>query len=65
MPPQANTYKLTTTQKRPREVDTTSLTLSDHDSREFNDVTAAREDPYHEISTPPIKRRHERKDNAL
>jgi hypothetical protein len=65
MPPQANTCEPTTTQKRPREADTTSLILSDHDSREFDDVTAAREDPHHEIGTPPIKRRREREDDAL
>ena len=45
--PPANTCESTTTQKRPREADTTSSTLSDHNSREFNDVTAAREDPHY------------------
>ena len=65
MPPHANTYEPTTTQKRPREADTTSSTLSDHDSREFDDITATREDPHHEIGTSPIKRRREREDDAL
>lgn len=65
MPPQANACEPSTTQKRPREADTTSSTLSDYDSRELDDITAAREDPHHEIGTPPIKRRREREDDAL
>ena len=65
MPPYASTYKLTTTQKRPQEADTTSLTLSDHDLHKFDNMTAARKDPYYEISTPPIKRRRECEDNTL
>jgi len=65
MPLPANTCSQTATQKRLREEDTTSSTLSDHDSREFDDVTAAREDPRHDIGTPPIKRRRGREDEAL
>ena len=55
MPPLANTYELTTTQKRPWEADTTSLILSDHDLCKFNNVMAASKDPYYKINTPPIK----------
>ena len=65
MPSPADTRSLTATQKRLQEEDAASLILSDHDSREFNDITAAREDPYYEIGTPPIKRRRGRKDKAL
>ena len=65
MPPPANTRSLTATQKRLREEDAASSTLSDHDSREFDDITATREDPHHKIGTPPIKRRRGRKDKAL
>ena len=65
MPSLADTRSLSATQKRLREEDATSSTLSDHDSREFDDVTAAREDPDHEIGTPPIKRRRGREDEAL
>ena len=65
MPSLANTYSLTATQTRLREEDATSSTLSDYDSREFDNVTAAREYPNYKISTPPIKRRRGRKDKAL
>ena len=37
--------------QREEEVDEVS-TLSEHDSREFNDVTAARKDPYYQIGIP-------------
>ena len=65
MPSPANTYSLTTTQKRLREEDATSLTLSNYDSRKFDNITAAREDPNYEIGTPPIKRRRGHEDEAL
>jgi hypothetical protein len=64
MPSPADTYSLTATQKRLREEDATSSTLSNHDSREFDNITATREDP-HEIGTPPIKRRRGREDKTL
>jgi len=53
MPLPADTRSLTATQKRLRE-DATSSTLSDHDSREFDNETAAREDLYYKIGTPKI-----------
>ena len=65
MPSLADTRSLSATQKRLREEDATSSTLSDHNSREFDDITAARKDPNHKIGTPPIKRRRGRKDEAL
>jgi len=67
MPPLADSSTLPATQKRAREEEqaTTSSTLCDHDSREFDDVTAAREDPNHQIGKPLLKRRRARKDKAL
>ena len=65
MPLLADTRSLTTHQKRLREEDATSSTLSDYNSREFNDVTAAREDPYYKIGTPFIKRRRRREDEIF
>ncbi len=67
MPPLANPSIPPATQKRAHEEEqaTTSSTLSDHDSREFDDVTAAHEDPNHQIGEPPLKRRRAREDEAL
>ena len=67
MPPLADSSIPPVTQKRAYEEDqaTTSSILSDHDSREFDDVTAAREDPNHQIGEPPLKRRRAREDEAL
>ena len=54
------------TQKRPREEETDTISLlSDHDSREFDDVTLAREDPHHQIDTPETKRKKLREDEEL
>ena len=49
------------TQKRAHKEEqaATSSTLSNHNSREFNNVTAAREDPNHQIGEPPLKRQRE------
>ena len=65
MPPLANSPIPLTTQKRAYKEATTSSILSDHDSREFDDVTAAREDPNHQIGEPPLKQRRAREDKAL
>lgn len=67
MPPLADSSTLPATQKRAREEEqaTTSSTLSDHDSRGFDDVTAAHEDPNHQIGGLPLKRRRAREDEAL
>jgi len=46
-------------------VDTTSLILSNYNIHEFNNITAAYENPYYKISTLPIKQRRKRKNNAL
>ena len=54
------------TQKRPREEETDTISLlSDHDSREFDDVTLARKDPHHQIDTPEAKRKKLREDEEL
>ena len=47
MPPLANSSIPPITQKRAYKEDqaTTSSILSDHDSREFDNITAARKDP--------------------
>ena len=67
MPPLAGSSIPPATQKRAHEEEqaTTSSTLSDHDSREFDDVTAAREDPNHQIGEPSLKRQRAREDEAL
>jgi len=46
------------TQKRPQEKETKTISLlSDHDSREFDNITLAYKDPYHQINTPKAKRK--------
>ena len=54
------------TQKRPREEETDTISLlSDHNSRKFNDVTLAREDPYCQTNIPKAKRKKLREDKEL
>ena len=50
--------------QREEEVDEVSA-LSEHDSREFDDVTAARKDPHHQIEIPQSKRKRGREDTIL
>ena len=51
-------------QKRQREEVDEASALSEHDSREFDDVTAACEDPHHQIGIQS-KRKREREDKVL
>ena len=52
-------------QKRQQEEVDEASALSEHNSREFNDVTAACEDPHHQIRIPQSKRKREREDKVL
>ncbi|KAF2178407.1 hypothetical protein K469DRAFT_332566 [Zopfia rhizophila CBS 207.26] len=53
-------------QKRAREEPADDVsTLTDLDSRDFDDVTLARDDPYHLIGIPQPKRRRPREDTEL
>ena len=48
MPPLPRTYRQASTQKRQQEEENDSTsTLSEHDSREFNNATVAYKDPYY------------------
>ena len=54
------------TQKRPREEEAETISLlSDHDSREFDNVTLTREDPYYQINTLEAKRKKLQEDEEL
>ena len=54
------------TQKRPQEEETETISLlSDHNSREFDDVTLACKDPYHQINALEAKRKKLQEDKEL
>ena len=53
-------------QKRQREEAADEVSaLSEHDSREFDDLTAACEDPHHQIGILEAKRKKDREDTEL
>ncbi|XTI82144.1 hypothetical protein V2W45_1337352 [Cenococcum geophilum] len=54
------------TQKQPREEETDTISLlSNYNSRKFNNITLAHEDPHHQINTPKTKRKKLREDKEL
>jgi len=53
-------------QKRQRqEEEDAGSSLSEHDSREFDDATLARNDPHHQVGMPEEKRKKSREDKEL
>ena len=56
----------TRVQKRKRqEEEDADSSLSEHDSREFDDATLARNDPHHQVGIPEEKRKKPREDKEL
>ena len=56
----------TRVQKRKRqEEEDADSSLSEHDSREFDDATLARNDPHHQVGIPEEKRKKSREDKEL
>lgn len=65
MPTVCRTRGQATAQKRQREEEDTVSALSEHESREFDNVTAARDDPYHQVGIPDAKRKRGRENEEL